>query len=83
MKTGQVLKAYLDEVGVFCRKRGVPDLATIVVSKSSRDSGDPLPSENAFGDDGKYGLEKLSRQQVRDQQARVITHDWASEVWVH
>jgi hypothetical protein len=80
--TGQGLKLYLDEVGEFCRSRGFPDLAVIVVSKSSRDTGNPLPSRNAFDDEGFYGHQKLSVEGVKAEQRRVRDYDWASEVWI-
>ena len=81
-KTGQGLKPYLDAVGEFCRRRGVPDLAVMVVTAASRRSGDPMPSDAAFDAQGRYGLAKLSRQGVRDEQMRARRFDWNAQPWV-
>jgi hypothetical protein len=67
----RLLAGPLDLVRELCKKRGLPDIATVVVSKDSLADGTLMPSPGA--------LEKYNGWRgLREEQARVICWDWAN-----
>ncbi len=67
----RLLGGPLDALRDHCVENGLPDVATVVVSKESLAGGSLKPSPKALG---KYGGWPGPRQ----EQARVIAFDWAA-----
>lgn len=67
----RLLGAPLDEVRLLCEERGLPDIATVVVTKGSLLDGTLRPSPQALA---KYG----GWPELRREQARVLAFDWSS-----
>ena len=65
----RLLGAPLDTLRDLCVEKGLPDIATVVVSKDSLTGGTLKPSPKAIDKHGGWpGLRK--------EQARVMTFDW-------
>lgn len=74
---GQGLSSYLNEAAAICEEFGLPNVSVMVVSRSSADAGNPMPSEGSFSD-GHYAKTGLSKDDVPAEQARVRAYDWRS-----
>ena len=74
---GQGLSSYLNEAAAICAERGLPNVASMVVSKDSLERGAPMPSEGSFSD-GLYAATGLTRDTIAEEQARVRSFDWRS-----
>lgn len=73
-RTGQqrLLGAPLDVVRELCKARGLPDIATVIVSKDSLTDGTLKPASEAIEKyNGWHGL--------RAEQARVMAWDWLQQ----
>ena len=67
----RLLGAALDIVRQLCVERGIPDVATVVVSKTSLLDGTLKPTDSALN---KYN----GWQGLREEQAKVFQFDWLS-----
>ena len=68
----RLLGGPLDLVREICRRRNLPDIATVIVDKASLQDGSMKPSPKALD---KYG----GWSGLRAEQARVLTFDWSSQ----
>ncbi len=76
--TGQGLGPILDYAAELCLKHGLPDVTANVVTKSSLDSGNPMPSDNSFDANGMWAISGLYVSDVPNEQKKVIEFDWIS-----
>lgn len=60
--TGRGLGPILDEAAIRCRKRKLPDVTSVVVTKESFLAEKPMPSEASFNDDGLWPLSGLHKK---------------------
>jgi hypothetical protein len=67
----RLLGGPLDILRDICRENGLPDVATVVVTKESLLDGTLMPSRQALE---KYG----GWHGLREEQARVISFNWSS-----
>ena len=74
---GQGLASYLNEAAEICAEFGLPNVATLVVSKESLDAGTPMPSAGSFSD-GFYARSGLTVETIAAEQDRVRAFDWLS-----
>ncbi|MEL6913429.1 MAG: hypothetical protein AAFP13_02900 [Pseudomonadota bacterium] len=71
-REARLLGQALDKVREVCVARGLPDVATFVVSQESVEAGSLEPSQQALK---KYA----GWPGLREQQAKCLTHDWGRE----
>lgn len=74
---GQGLASYLNEAAAICAEFGLPNVATLIVSKDSLDAGQPMPSAGSYSD-GFYARSGLTKDDVAAEQQRVREFDWRS-----
>ncbi len=72
---GQGLASYLNEAAAICAEHDLPNVAAVVVSRDSLESGAPMPSEGSFSDNH-YAASGLTRDEIPAEQERVRSYDW-------
>lgn len=72
----QGLASYLKEAAALCERHGLPNIATLVATKTSLDAGAPMPSEGRLTD-GFYEATGLSAEKIPAEQARARAFDWS------
>jgi len=73
--TGRGLGPILDEAAHMCLEFNLPDVSALVVTKTSLETGIPMPSEDSFID-GVWPITGMKIESIPAEQDRVRSFDW-------
>jgi hypothetical protein len=74
--TGRGLGPILDEAALRCRENNLPDVSSVIVTKATLDTSQPMPSEDSFDSNGYWPLTGIHRDDVPEAQRKVHEFDW-------